>query len=264
MIWVLVIVVVVLLVVVGVLLYRQRQSAQLREGFGPEYDRALDEHGDQRAAEAELRERRERRRSYDIKPLDESARERYVERWKATQAKFVDQPASALTDADELVARGHARARLSGRGLRPAGRRRVRRPPARGRELPQGARDPHRARRQHRGPAAGDGPLPRAVRRAARARNTKRWRSSDADAQHPRDRRHRSPRRDATTSSTKSPATRSARSGRARPPSSTTTRPSCCRATTTPSSSGAGSRSRRASWTSRVRPSSRRTSSSRT
>ena len=102
--WVLVIVVVVLLVVVGLLLYRQRQSAQLREGFGPEYDRALDEHGDQRAAEAELRERRERRRSYDIKPLEESARERYVERWKATQAKFVDQPASALTDADELVA----------------------------------------------------------------------------------------------------------------------------------------------------------------
>ena len=102
--WVLVIVVVVLLVVVGLLLYRQRQSAQLRKGFGPEYDRALDEHGDQRAAEAELRERRERRRSYDIKPLEESARERYVERWKATQAKFVDQPASALTDADELVA----------------------------------------------------------------------------------------------------------------------------------------------------------------
>ena len=102
--WVLVIVVVVLLVVVGLLLLRQRRSAQLREGFGPEYDRALDEHGDQRAAEAELRERRDRRRSYDIKPLEESARQRYIERWKATQAKFVDQPASALTDADELVA----------------------------------------------------------------------------------------------------------------------------------------------------------------
>jgi hypothetical protein len=102
--WVLVIVVVVLLVVLGLLLFRQRRSAQLREGFGPEYDRALDEHGDQRAAEAELRERRDRRRSYDIKPLDESARQRYIERWKATQAKFVDQPASALTDADELLA----------------------------------------------------------------------------------------------------------------------------------------------------------------
>ena len=104
MIWVLIIVIVVLLAVVGVLVYRQRQSAQLREGFGPEYDRVVDERGDQRAAEAELRERRERRRGYDIKPLGATARDRYAERWRATQAKFVDQPASALTDADGLLA----------------------------------------------------------------------------------------------------------------------------------------------------------------
>ena len=104
MIWVLIIVIVVLLAVVGALAYRQRRSAQLREGFGPEYDRAVDERGDQRAAEAELRERRERRRSYDIRPLGATARDRYAERWRATQAQFVDQPASALTDADTLVA----------------------------------------------------------------------------------------------------------------------------------------------------------------
>jgi hypothetical protein len=102
-IWVLIIVIVVLLAVVGLLAYRQRQSRQLREGFGPEYDRVLAERGDQRAAEAELRQRRERRRSYDLKPLSTDARERYAERWRATQAKFVDQPASALTDADALL-----------------------------------------------------------------------------------------------------------------------------------------------------------------
>jgi hypothetical protein len=100
---VLVIVIVALLAVVGMLAYRQRRSAQLREGFGPEYDRAVDEHGDQRAAEAELRERRDRRRTYDIKPLGAADRDRYAERWRETQAKFVDQPASALTDADELL-----------------------------------------------------------------------------------------------------------------------------------------------------------------
>ena len=100
---VLVIVIVALLAVVGMLAYRQRRSAQLREGFGPEYDRAVDEHGDQRAAEAELRERRERRSAYDIKPLGAADRDRYAERWRETQAKFVDQPASALTDADELL-----------------------------------------------------------------------------------------------------------------------------------------------------------------
>ena len=67
--WVLIVVIVVLLAIVGALAYQRRRSTQLREGFGPEYDRAVEEHGDQRAAESELRERRERRRSYDIRPL---------------------------------------------------------------------------------------------------------------------------------------------------------------------------------------------------
>ena len=104
MIWLLVAVIVVLLCVVGVLAYRQRRSTQLREGFGPEYDRVVEQRGSQSAGEAELRERFERRRSYDIRPLEPAARERYAERWRATQAQFVDQPASALADADSLVA----------------------------------------------------------------------------------------------------------------------------------------------------------------
>lgn len=102
--WLLVAVIVVLLCVVGVLLYRQRRSAQLREGFGPEYERVVEERGSQRAGEAELRERFDRRKSYDIRPLEPAARERYAERWLATQAQFVDRPASALADADTLVA----------------------------------------------------------------------------------------------------------------------------------------------------------------
>jgi hypothetical protein len=102
-IWLLVIVVVVLLVAVGVLAFRQYRSTQLRSGFGPEYDRTVREHGDQGKAEAELRERRERRRSYDIRPLDPEAQARYAERWQQTQARFVDQPASSLAEADSLV-----------------------------------------------------------------------------------------------------------------------------------------------------------------
>ena len=103
MIWILVAIIVVLVCVAAAFAVKQRRTAQLREGFGPEYDRAVEEHGDQRAAESELRERRERRRTYDIRPLGATARDRYAERWRATQAKFVDQPASALTDADTLV-----------------------------------------------------------------------------------------------------------------------------------------------------------------
>jgi hypothetical protein len=102
-IWVLVVVIVVLLCVAAALVVRQRRTAQLRQGFGPEYDRVVKERGDQRAGEAELQERRERRRKYDIRPLRESARERYGERWQETQRRFVDQPASAVADADGLV-----------------------------------------------------------------------------------------------------------------------------------------------------------------
>ena len=69
MIWVLVIVVAVLLCAVIWLALRQRRTARLREGFGPEYDRTLEERGDQRAAESELRERVQRRRSYEIREL---------------------------------------------------------------------------------------------------------------------------------------------------------------------------------------------------
>jgi hypothetical protein len=90
LVWVLVIVIAVLLCAVSWLVLRQRRSAQLREGFGPEYDRTLEEHGDQRAAESELRERVQRRREYDIRELE-------------PQARFVDQPASTLADADALV-----------------------------------------------------------------------------------------------------------------------------------------------------------------
>jgi hypothetical protein len=103
LVWVLIAVVVVLVVVVGILLARQRRSQQLREGFGPEYDRVLADRGDQRSAEAELAERRERREQFPIRELEPSAREQYLERWRSTQRRFVDEPAVATEEADRLV-----------------------------------------------------------------------------------------------------------------------------------------------------------------
>jgi hypothetical protein len=97
-------IVAVVLVVACAAMLRQRRTARLREGFGPEYDRALEEHGDQRTAEEDLRRRRERRRGLDIRPLAPETRERCAERWTATQRRFVDAPASAVADADGLVA----------------------------------------------------------------------------------------------------------------------------------------------------------------
>jgi hypothetical protein len=105
MVWVLAAVaaVVIVLGLLGVLVTRQRRSRQLREGFGPEYDRALAERGDRRTAEADLAERRERRQQFEIRELDPSARDDYVERWQWTQRRFVDEPSTAAGEADRLV-----------------------------------------------------------------------------------------------------------------------------------------------------------------
>jgi len=103
MIWVLVGVVVVLLLVIGLLLVRQQRSRQLKQDFGPEYRRAVAEHGDQRAAEKELSDRRRRVEKFEIRPLDPASRERYSERWLATQRQFVDEPAAAVGEAHTLV-----------------------------------------------------------------------------------------------------------------------------------------------------------------
>ena len=101
---VIVVILVIAVVVAALLFMRQRQSQQLQEGFGPEYDRTLEERGgDRRQAEAELRERRERRDRFDIRELEPAARDRYAERWRAAQREFVDQPAPAVGAADALV-----------------------------------------------------------------------------------------------------------------------------------------------------------------
>lgn len=103
MIWVLVAIVVVLVVIAGAFIARQRRSRQLRHGFGPEYDRVLAKSGDQREAEAELAERRERHQGFEIRELEPSAREEYLERWRRTQRRFVDEPPVATGEADRLV-----------------------------------------------------------------------------------------------------------------------------------------------------------------
>ncbi len=104
MIWVVVAVVVVVVAVVGLFLARQQRSRQLKQGFGREYDRVVTEHGDQRAGERELRERRQRLDAFEIRPLEPSVRTEYLERWSATQRQFVDEPRAAVAEAQGLVA----------------------------------------------------------------------------------------------------------------------------------------------------------------
>ena len=99
------IVVVVVILVAGAILFLlpQMRSQRLRRAFGPEYDRAVDNHGDRRAAEKELTERQQRHAEYELKSLNPDARERYEQSWSRIQERFVEAPAESVAAADRLV-----------------------------------------------------------------------------------------------------------------------------------------------------------------
>jgi len=96
------VVVVVALVAVGA---RNRRTAALRDRFGPEYDRAIENSDDRRTAEAGLRARERERAQFDIKPLPEATRLRFAGEWRDLQERFVDEPAQAAAEADALITR---------------------------------------------------------------------------------------------------------------------------------------------------------------
>jgi len=102
---VVVIVIVVVVAVVGVvaLFSRRRRSDQLRQRFGPEYERTVEESDGRRAPERELRERERRRSEFEVAPVPEQDADRYREEWADIQHRFVDQPAEAVERADQLV-----------------------------------------------------------------------------------------------------------------------------------------------------------------
>jgi hypothetical protein len=95
--------VVVVVIAIGLFLMRRRRSESLREQFGPEYKRAVDQYGDQGKAEAELGAREKRVRKLDIRALAPEERSRFADAWKKTQARFVDEPSKAVGEADGLV-----------------------------------------------------------------------------------------------------------------------------------------------------------------
>jgi hypothetical protein len=95
--------VVVAVLVVAAVAIEQQRSAMLKRRFGPEYERAIDEHGDRRAAEGALRQRLKRRKSVELLDLTQATAERYSGQWRALQAGFVDDPQGSVTSARMLV-----------------------------------------------------------------------------------------------------------------------------------------------------------------
>jgi hypothetical protein len=103
--WVVIAIVVVVVVALVVMGARKRRTAMLRGHFGPEYDRAVENSEDQRAAEANLRAREKQRAQFDLQPLPEATRLGFASEWRDLQERFVDQPAQATGAADALITR---------------------------------------------------------------------------------------------------------------------------------------------------------------
>jgi type II secretory pathway pseudopilin PulG len=91
------------IVVIGSRMARQRRTEQLRQQYGPEYDRAIDQADTQREAESELRDRSKRHEQLELRTLDTSEREDFARRWSDVQGQFVDDPSDAVRNANLLV-----------------------------------------------------------------------------------------------------------------------------------------------------------------
>jgi hypothetical protein len=101
------IIVVVVIVVAGIAMLfslRKRRTERLRSKFGgTEYARAVKEGGGRRRAEAGLEKRTERVESFHVGPLATADRARFQESWRRIQGRFVDSPAVAVAEADQLL-----------------------------------------------------------------------------------------------------------------------------------------------------------------
>lgn len=82
-----------------------QRRRRLRTRFGPEYDRAVEKHGDRRAAERDLADREKRHAKLQLTPLSDASRRQYEADWERIQERFVDSPGEAVREGHELLAR---------------------------------------------------------------------------------------------------------------------------------------------------------------
>src|SRR5262245_29485496 len=92
-----------LLALAAWMMQRRNQSEHLRQRFGPEYARAVDQLGSRDKAEAELRARERRVERLHIAPLVPADAARFEQEWTLLQSRFVDNPHGTLVEADRLV-----------------------------------------------------------------------------------------------------------------------------------------------------------------
>jgi hypothetical protein len=96
-------IVIAIAVVAGLWLYDRSRTRRLRQRFGSEYERLVSEFGDSRQAEAELARSEAKVRKLKVRPLNTSERAMFLAEWRRCQARFVDDPAGALNDAERVL-----------------------------------------------------------------------------------------------------------------------------------------------------------------
>jgi hypothetical protein len=95
--------VVIVVIAVAIAAGMAARRAALRRRFGPEYDRAVQEHEGRMAADRELLRRERRHHELQLRTIAPAERDRFIQRWQVVQAMFVDNPAGAVVAGDELV-----------------------------------------------------------------------------------------------------------------------------------------------------------------
>jgi hypothetical protein len=103
MIIVAIVVLILVFAAVAWLVIRKRRSQQLRQRFGPEYDRVVRKEGDVGRGEGVLEWRAKRIEKINIRPLSPPIRSDFANRWTNVQSQFVDDPKGAVSRADGLV-----------------------------------------------------------------------------------------------------------------------------------------------------------------
>jgi hypothetical protein len=97
----LLVIVVALFASIAISRHARRRSAELRERFGPEYDRAVEQYGSK--ADRVLAGRERRVHKIAVRDLSEVERARFAAAFTAIQALFVDEPRAAVVQANELI-----------------------------------------------------------------------------------------------------------------------------------------------------------------
>jgi len=95
-----------ILVAAGVVAWsflRKRRTEMLRGRFGPEYDRAVAAAATLAAPKPGVANRTRRVKKLELRAVPDAERARFAERWKKTQAQFVDDPEGAVADSEVLI-----------------------------------------------------------------------------------------------------------------------------------------------------------------